>query len=136
AAGGVLELHFLLDGGVGGVVAGNDLDRPVAQPRAHGGHIFGAAQGRIDLAGGFEALEALVGEQEVVGGRLGRDPGASLPGLADDADGAGGADVADVDGGAHVLGDQDAPHHHDVLGDGGDPRHAELRRDETLVHEA
>ena len=55
-------------------------------------------------------------------------------GPADDLDRAGGGEVADVDAGADVLGEQDVPGDDRLLGHRGPPPEPELGGDDALVH--
>ena len=73
----VLELLVLLLQRVRRVVGGDRIDRAVGQALDHRDPIGFGAQRRIDLGVGVVVLERVVGQREVMRGRLGRDPEAS-----------------------------------------------------------
>ena len=84
------------------VVGGHRVDGAVGQPGPQRGHVLGRPQRRVDLVDRVVRGGQLVGEQQVVRGHLGGDPGAAGLGPAQDLHRAGGRDVADVQPGADV----------------------------------
>src|SRR5690606_23394492 len=97
AHGGGGPLAVLVLVRVRGVVGGDDVDGAVGQRLAQGEHVPLGAQRRVDLVDRVVGAHQLVGEEQVVRGDLGGDPDAAGLGPADDLDGAGGRQVADVD---------------------------------------
>ena len=91
---------------VRGVVGGDDVDGAVGQAGAQRLDVGGGAQRRVDLVDRVVGRGQLVGEQQVVRGDLGGDVPAARLGPADDLDRAGRGDVADVQPGADVRGEQ------------------------------
>ena len=127
-------LAFLVLARVRGVVGADDVDGAVGQRGAQGLDIGVGAQRRVDLVDGVVAAGELVREPEVVRGDLGRDVDAAGLGPADDLHGSGGGDVADVQPGADVLGEQHVAGNDAFLGDGGPAGEAEDGGDLALVH--
>src|SRR5699024_10612136 len=91
---------------MGGMVGRDDVDGAVGEALAHRGDVLGGAQRRVDLEDGVELAHVLVGQQQVVRGDLGGHGDAALLGPADDVDAAGGGQVAHVQAGADVLGQE------------------------------
>ena len=78
------------------VVGRDDVDRAVGERGAQRLDVLGAAERRVHLVRGVVARDELLGEQQVVRRDLGGDGDAAGLRPADDLDGAGGRDVADV----------------------------------------
>ena len=122
------ETAALFLGRVRGVVGGDDVDDARPEGLDQGGRVGGRPQRRVHLEVRVARFERLVGEEEVVGRRLGRDADAAGLGLADHADAAGGREVGDVDAGPGRLGQDDVAGDHDLFrrrGDAGKPSRAE-----------
>src|SRR5699024_10763136 len=111
-----------------------DVDGPVGQPVAEGCDVVRGAQRRIDLVACVEATHQVVRQQQVVRGDLGRHGDAALFGPAHDVDAAGGGQVAHVQSGPDVLGQQHVAGDDRLLGDGRPAGQAQLGGDHALVH--
>ena len=81
---------------------------PSASPARSAVDVGRGAQRRVDLVDRVVGRDQLVGQQQVVRGHLGGDVAALGLRPADQLDRAGGRDVADVQPGADVRGEQDS----------------------------
>ncbi len=134
AHGCLRPLAFLVFARVRGVVGADDVDRAVGQGGPEGLDIGVRAQRRVDLVDGVVAAGELIREPEVVRGDLGRDVDAAGLGPADNLHGPGRGDVADVQAGPDVLGQQHVPGDDALFGDGRPAGQAEDGGDLALVH--
>ena len=131
---GLVEGPLLGVGGVGGVVGGDGVDGPVAQSLAHGVPVISRSQGRVHLEHRVVGGAGLVGEGEVMGGRLSghRQPG--LTGGPNHGDRAPGGQVLEVDRGAGEAAEGDVAHDHQLLGLGRHTGDAQAARPLPFVH--
>ena len=116
------------------VVGRDDVDRAVGETLAHGEHVLLAPQRRVDLEARVVAAGEVVGQQQVVRSDLGGDVDAATLRPPDDLDRSCRRQVADVQAGADVLGEQHVARDDRLLGDGGPAGETELGRDGALVH--
>ena len=116
------------------VVGRDDIDRAVGESLAQGGDVLVPAQGRVDLEAGIVAAGKMLGEQEMMRGDLGRDLHTPRLRPADDLDAAGGRDMAHVQAGADVLGEQHVARDDRLLGHRRPSREPEFAGDRALVH--
>jgi hypothetical protein len=118
---------------MGSVVGGDRVDRPVRERVAKGRDVLGGAQWWVDLEHRVVAGQQVGGQQQVVGGHLGRDvdpPGLRPP---DHLDRAGRGDVGHVHPAVRVASQHHVARHDDLLCDPGPPRQAQATRQLALV---
>ena len=136
ARGGLVEGGLLGLLGMGGVVGGDGVDGPVAQPPAQGVHVGLGPQGRVHLVHGVVRGDGGVGEGEVVGGHLGRDGQALALGRGHEGGRAGGGQVQEVHRAAGEAAQGHVPGQHELLGLGRHAPDAEQARPLPFVHVA
>ena len=136
AAGGLGEGQPLAVLVLRAMVAGDHVDRAVAQRLDHGAPVVLGAQRRRDLGEGPVALDLELVEREVVRGRVAGDPQAARLGGADRGQRPGGRDVREVQPAAGELDQAQVALDHHRLGRRRDPGQAEARGELPLVHHA
>ena len=132
--GGGRPLAVLVLEGVRRVVGGDDVDGAVGETGPQRLGVGGSAQGRVDLVDRVVGRGQVVGEEQVVGADLGGDVPPRRLGLPDDLDRPGGGDVADVEAGADVGGQQAVAGDHCLLGHRRPAGQPEPARELALVH--
>jgi len=119
---------------MGGVIAGNDIDGSVPEPFPDGLDVPLFPERRIYFGVDVVTAQAVRGKGEIMGCRFGGYLYAPGLGIPDEADGAGGGNMTDVQHRPSVFRQQEVPGDHDLLGDSGYARQAQFRGGQPFVH--
>jgi len=116
------------------MIAGNDIDGSVPESFPNGLDVPLFPKRRIYLGVDVVTAQAVRGKGEIMGSRFGGYLDAPGLGIPDEADGAGGGNMTDMQRRPGVFRQQEVPGDHDLLGDSRDSGQTELRGGQSFVH--